>query len=148
MRDRILVVCPECNAGNRLPSERLAENPSCGRCHKSIFTGHPVSLDEIRFNRLMQHPDLPLLIDCWAPWCGPCQMMAPHFETACADLEPQVRLAKINTEEQPGLGARLSIRSIPTLILFAEGKEVARQSGAMGAADIVRWTRAQLNQQR
>jgi thioredoxin 2 len=136
------VVCPQCQAVNRLPAERLGESPDCGRCHRSLFAGKPVELTTSDFDRHVGRSDIPLLVDFWAPWCGPCRMMAPAFEQAAAQLEPDFRLVKVNTEQESALGARFGIRSIPTLALFRQGREVARQAGAMGAADIIRWARA------
>ena len=138
------LVCPHCQAINRIAEADLDKQPNCGKCHQALFSGHPVPLDEAGFARHLEKSELPLLVDFWAPWCGPCRMMAPAFEQAAAQLEPRVRLAKVNTDEAQSLGARLNIRSIPTLALFVGGREVARQAGAMGAADIVRWTRANL----
>lgn len=136
------IVCPHCHATNRVPSERLGESPDCGRCHRPLFTGKPVPLTTADFDRHAGKSDIPLLVDFWAPWCGPCRMMAPAFEQAAGKLEPRFRLAKVNTEDEQMLGARYAIRSIPTLALFAGGKEIARQAGAMGAADIVRWAQS------
>jgi thioredoxin 2 len=144
MNEPLHVVCPHCHATNRVQQADLARAPDCGRCHQALFTGHPVALDEAGFDRHVARSDVPLLVDFWAPWCGPCRMMAPAFEQAAQQLEPRVRLAKVNTDEAQALGARLGIRSIPTLALFAGGREVARQAGAMGAGDIVRWVQAQL----
>lgn len=138
------VVCPHCHTTNRVAPSDLLATPDCGKCHRPLFGGHPVELGEAAFEKHIARSQLPVLVDFWAPWCGPCRMMAPQFEAAAKQLEPHVRLAKVNTEEAQALGARLNIRSIPTLALFVNGREVARQPGAMGAADIVRWTRSQL----
>ena len=136
-----LVACPHCNTLNRVPMSRLAESPNCGKCAGALFDGHPLALDAVGFHAHAERADLPLLVDFWAPWCGPCLAMAPQFEAAAAQLEPAMRLAKLDTEAQPALGGRFGIRSIPTLVLFRQGRELARQAGAMGAADIVRWAR-------
>ena len=144
MTESLLAACPHCGALNRVPPARLAERPDCGKCHRPLFTGKPLVLDAAGFALHVERSQVPVLVDFWAPWCGPCRMMAPHFEQAAAQLEPQVRLAKVDTEAEPALGSRFDIRSIPTLALFAGGREVARQAGAMGAADSVRWTRANL----
>jgi thioredoxin 2 len=138
------VVCPHCHTTNRVAPAALGDAPTCGKCHQPLFTGHPLALDEAGFERHVSRSQLPVLVDFWAPWCGPCRQMAPQFEAAAQQLEPHVRLVKVNTEEAQALGAKLSIRSIPTLALFVDGREVARQPGAMGAADIVRWTHKQL----
>jgi len=140
---RTHVVCPECKAKNALPDNRLRDNPLCGRCKNALFTAHPVALTAADLDRHIQGNDIPVLVDFWAPWCAPCRSMAPAFEAAAAKLEPDMRLAKLNTEEEQAAGARFGIRSIPTMILFHRGKEVARQSGAMLAGDIIRWAGAQ-----
>lgn len=113
--------------------------PKCGKCHRNLFESHPIELTGANFHKHVSRSDIPVLVDFWAPWCAPCKMMAPAFEQAAAELEPRVRLAKVNTEAEQTLAAQHTIRSIPTLALFRRGQEIARQPGAMGAADIVRW---------
>ena len=139
------VVCPHCHTTNRVQSPDLGNSPDCGSCHQALFTGQPVNLNATDFERHIARSQLPVLVDFWAPWCGPCRMMAPAFEQAAQQLEPRAQLVKVNTDEAQGVGARLNIRSIPTLALFIGGREVARQAGAMGAGEIVRWAQSHLN---
>jgi len=135
----IHLVCPHCNAINRIPGDRLDHKPTCGKCKKPLFTGHPTELTDQNFARHVGKNDLPVVVDFWAPWCAPCKMMAPHFEAVAAQLEPHVRLAKLNTEHAQQAAAQFGIRSIPTLAVFKNGREVARQAGAMDARTMTVW---------
>lgn len=144
MSDAPHIVCPRCGAVNRVPASRPAAAARCGKCRASLFEGHPAELSESAFRRHLERDDIPLLVDFWAPWCGPCRMMAPAYEQAARQLEPGVRVAKVNTEEAQALAAQLGIRSIPTLALFGGGRELARTAGAMDAGSIVAWVREQL----
>lgn len=138
------IVCPHDDAVNRVPAERLGDTPRCGKCHLPLFEARPLELSGANFDRHAGGA-LPLLVDFWAPWCGPCRAMAPAFEKAAALLEPRMRLAKVNTEEVPEVANRFGIRSIPTLILFTAGREIARQPGALTSPEqIARWASSQL----
>ena len=140
-------VCPSCNAINRIPADRPAEQAKCGTCHKPLFPGKPVPVDAAAFERHVTRDDIPVLVDFWAPWCGPCLAMAPAYERAAAELEPRFRLLKLNTEEVPAIAARYNIRSIPTLMLFIGGRETARRAGASDTRGIVSWASAQIASQ-
>jgi thioredoxin 2 len=144
MSDMTRILCPRCHTINRVPAARLADGPKCGQCHEPLFTGHPIALTAADFDLHVTRNDIPLVVDFWAPWCGPCRMMAPAYEQAAKILEPLVLLAKVNTEEEQALGVRFGIQSIPTVMLLRGGREVARHSGALGAQDIVRWVHGQI----
>jgi thioredoxin 2 len=144
MSEPLHLVCPHCDGVNRVIAEKLDSKPICGKCRQPLFNAHPVELKSENFNLHVGRTDIPVLIDFWAPWCAPCRMMAPAFVAAAAQLEPQIRLAKVDTEQAQDIGARFNIRSIPTLALFKGGREIARQAGAMDTAGIVRWVRSKV----
>ena len=138
MTDSLIVSCAQCGAGNRLPTDRLDHAPRCGRCKAPLFQGQPLELTAAN-QRSLLGGDLPLLVDCWAPWCGPCRSFAPVFEQAARDYEPRLRLAKLNTEQEPAMAAQWQIRSIPTLILFRQGVEQQRIAGALQQQQLRQW---------
>jgi thioredoxin 2 len=139
IKDTLLIVCPHCATTNRVPRPRLTEGPVCGRCASKLFDGCPAELDAPTFEAHCTRGEIPVVVDFWAPWCGPCRVMAPAFAAAAKNLEPRYRFAKVNTEVQPQLAARFGVRSIPTLMVFRQGQEIARQSGAMDLATLTRW---------
>lgn len=144
MPESLHLVCPHCAAVNRIPVAKLGDRPVCGQCKQTLFTGEPLDLNAANFDRHLGRNDLPLVIDFWAPWCGPCRSMAPAFRQAAVDLEPRLRLAKLNTENEQQIAARFNIRSIPTLIVFKGGREIARHSGALDLGALKRWLQGHL----
>ena len=133
------IVCTNCAAVNRIPSTRIEDNPNCGKCHQSLFSDNVADINSVGFQKQISRSDIPVVVDFWAPWCGPCKVMGPAFQEAAKKLEPKFRLIKVNTENEQTIASQYNIRSIPTLAIFKKGKEIRRQPGAMSTADIIRW---------
>ncbi|WP_316158419.1 MULTISPECIES: thioredoxin TrxC [unclassified Bradyrhizobium] len=146
MSNGLQIVCGHCGQINRLPADRAPTQGKCGKCHAPLFSGHPIEVDQAAFERHVAHSSLPLLVDVWAPWCGPCRAMAPMFARAAQELEPRVQLLKLNSDEAPEVSARFGISGIPTMLLLQQGRELARISGAMDSQRIVAWTLSGLRQ--
>jgi thioredoxin 2 len=138
------VVCPHCAATNRLPGDKPVQAARCGACHRALFEGHPAAADAVKFDKHRRANDIALLVDVWAPWCGPCRVMAPMFDEAAAELEPDVRLLKVNADEEPAIASELGVTGIPALLLLRGGRIIARTAGAMDTRRIVAWTRSHL----
>lgn len=142
MNDTKQCICPSCGAVNRIPDSRLSDNPKCGKCKEPIFTGKPLDLRDNNFAKVIAKSDLPVVVDFWAQWCGPCKMMGPDFATAAAKMSPNVIFAKVNTELAQQTASKFDIRSIPSILIFKNGQSVARQAGAMNTQQITDWVKA------
>ena len=145
MNKTLHIICPSCHAKKRVPKSKLSDRPNCGGCQNPLFSGQPLAIEQDLFDKYLHGNDIPLLVDFWAPWCGPCKAFAPQFEAAAKSLEHKVRLLKVNTENAQQIATRFSIQSIPSLVIFKGGKEITRVAGAMGAQELVRWVNSKIH---